>query len=82
MGRRWWTSAAGLPPSAAKGLPALTAKEVRWARVNLILIPLMAVVAAVVFRRWYLLIVALPPYLNLLVITPASHRRTILGLDK
>lgn len=82
MGERWWTTPGGLPPSAAKGLPPLTAKEVRWARLSLILIPMLALVAAVVFRVWGVLIVASVPFFNLFVIAPPSHRRTILGLDK
>ena len=82
VGKRWWTQPFGLPPSAAKGLPDLTDRQVLAARVSLILIPVMALAAAVVFRAWPVVIVAASPFFNLLLITPPSHRRRILGHDK
>ncbi len=77
---RWWTKPFGLPPKADKGSAPLTDRQVKWFRANLVLIPLLVIVAAAVTGKWYLLLIALSPFYNLFVIQPPSDRKKILGL--
>ena len=80
VGNRWWTRPFGLPPSADDGLPEITANQVLVARVNLVLIPLLAIALGRVTGTWPLLLLAAAPFFHVFVIAPPSHRRRILGL--
>ena len=79
MEKRWWTQPFGLPPSAKRGSSELTPRQVAIARLSLVLVPLVVLAAVAVTSRWYLLILAAPPFYNLFVIMPPSQRRRILG---